>query len=554
MKARLSRQSIGLVYILLLALALRLGLAFVPRVIRWDEPDYLWLGQSLFSGGGYTINGVPELHYTPLLPLLSGPIALLSGNPELGTIFWFVLLGVFACLPVYWIARRVYGERVALVAALLVAVFPSLSSWILFWGTMTEPLYIALTLSALCALMAALDNDKLWAFVLTGALLGLAFLARPEGTVWLGVYGVMALLVLALDGRLRHWRAWGSLALMLAAALLVASPYMAYLHRETGKVMVTGKLSITYDIGQAVMENDPVLYDKVTASIDEVTGEILWWSSSRFERSTLDLVRDDPRGFLRRIWTNLGQLRDALLSPTVFPILLLPPIFLGWFAHPWDRRRLRYELMLILAAVPVLSFLPFHIEERFFSPVFPILIIWAAVGLWEGGAWLVATVGQWRLGEVDGAGLRRLYDRWQPIVVGGLTALLCLYLGYGHVRVIRRGTQGLGYAHKVAGLWLRENTPADASIMSRDLAISLYAERGFVVSPRAEYPAYLAYGRRHGATHLVVDEREMHILRPHLAFLSDDSNPPPELEPVFSASDNNGRTIIYRIKDGSDDS
>ena len=549
MKARLSRQSIGLIHILLLAFLVRLGLAFVPRVIRWDEPDYLWLGISLFSGGGYTINGVPELHYTPLLPLLSGPIALLTGNPELGTTVWFVLLGTLICLPVYWVARRVYGERVALLAALLVAVLPALSSWMLFWGTMTEPLYILLTVSALCSLMAALDSDKLWAYALTGGLLGLAFLARPEGIIWLGAYVALPLLVLALDRRLVRWRALLSMGLIVASAALIASPYMAFMHRETGKVMVTGKLSITYDIGQAVMEDDPVQYDRVTASIDEETGEILWWSSGRFERSTMDLVFDDPQAFLQRTWANVSSMRDALLAPTVLPMLFLPPIFLGWFAQPWNRRRLRYELMLLIGALPVLSFLPFHVETRFFSPALPILIIWTAAGLWEVGAWLVETAGQWRTGRLDGDGRKRLYERWQPITVAALTVLICVYLGYGHWRVIRRGTQGLGYAHKAAGLWLRENAPEDASIMSRDLAISLYAERGFVVSPRAEYPVYLAYGRQHGATHLVVDEREMHILRPHLAFLSDDANPPPELEPVFSASDDNGRTIVYRIKD-----
>jgi hypothetical protein len=85
--------------------------------------------------------------------------------------------------------------------------------------------------------------------------------------------------------------------------------------------------------------------------------------------------------------------------------------------------------------------------------------------------------------------------------------------------------------------------------MSRDLAVSLYAERGFVVSPRADYAAYLAYARRKGATHLLVDERELRVLRPHLAFLLDDANPPTELAPVYVGGDTHGRIIVYQIKD-----
>ena len=97
--------------------------------------------------------------------------------------------------------------------------------------------------------------------------------------------------------------------------------------------------------------------------------------------------------------------------------------------------------------------------------------------------------------------------------------------------------------------WLREHAPADAKVMTRDLAVALYAERGFVPSPRAEYDAYLDYARRKGATYLVVDEHELRVLRPHLAFLLNDANPPPELLPLFAAVDGRGRTIVYQIKD-----
>ncbi len=72
---------------------------------------------------------------------------------------------------------------------------------------------------------------------------------------------------------------------------------------------------------------------------------------------------------------------------------------------------------------------------------------------------------------------------------------------------------------------------------------------GFVASPRADYGDYLAYARRKGADYLLVDERELLVLRPHLSFLLDDAHPPVELEPVFKSRDGKGLTIVYRIKD-----
>jgi 4-amino-4-deoxy-L-arabinose transferase-like glycosyltransferase len=537
------RELVWLSVVVLAALVFRVALASLPRVIRWDEPDYLWLGRSLLSGHGYTIVGVPELHYTPLFPLLAGAIYRLSGNAELGSSFWYVLLGALVTVPIYFLARRIYGRQVALLSAALVAFFPALSSAVLYWGTMTEPLFIFWIYCALWAAAVAVDEHKIWAYALTGALLCLAYLSRPEGLVWFAALGALWVLVWIWQKRFLRWHTLACLIVYVVTFVLLAIPYAAFMHAHTGRWMATGKLSITYDIGEAVMARDPVLYDKVTASIDSTSGEILWWSNKRFERSLLNILLDDPAKFLQRTWDNLRQLRGAIFSASIFPLFLLAPVILGWFKDPWDRRRLRHEALLAFGGLPVLAFLPFHIEIRFFSPAFPALLIWVAAGLWTIGAWAVETVAHWRRTLRPGATIR-----WQTIVVIVLTILLAGYLGFVHVHTIQRGMGDLPYAHKAAGLWLKENTPREAAIMSRDLAVSLYAERGFVVSPRADYKDYLDYAQRKGATYLLVDERELRVLRPYLAFLLDDAAPPPELEPVFSVMDEHGRTIVYRIK------
>jgi hypothetical protein len=568
------KQTLRVVAIIALAALFRAGLVALPRVIRWDEPNYLWLGRALFTGRPYSISGVPELHYTPLLPLLSGSIYVATGNPELGSDVWMVLFGALTALPIYAIARRLFNIRVALLSALLVAFFPTQSSAVLYWGTMTEPLFVFLIFAAAWAVMMALDGDRLWAWPLAGGLLSLAYLARPEGLVWFAGFGVfLALTVLSRILNVPEALSTGGqdaaksaqplktaarFGLYVATFALVAAPYAAFLWRETGSLMLTGKLSITHDIGGAVLERNPVLYDQVSASLDE-HGEILWWSESRFHRGVLDIIRENPRGFAERIWGNLRQMRDNLFSSLVFPLFLLMPIILGWFRRPWTRRRLWGEALLAFSALPVLSFIPFHIEVRFFAPALPVLLIWVAVGVDAIGDWVAETLEHWRPphGGIARRRIRQMpdaeeidhLDRSKAVTMMIIAVLLLLFIGATHVRVIRRGLQDLAFAHKEAGLWLKENTSPEASIMSRDLAISLYAERGFVASPRAEYAQWLGYARRKGATHVVVDERELSVLRPHLAFLLDQQNPPHNLEPVFSAHDARGVTIVYRIKD-----
>jgi hypothetical protein len=330
------------------------------------------------------------------------------------------------------------------------------------------------------------------------------------------------------------------LLLYVGCFLLLALPYTFFLHSFSGKWMTTGKLSITYDIGEAVLERDPVLYDQVINTLDPATGEVLWWSGRRFERSLTEVFMEDPLKFLTRTLRNANQMHDAALSRRVFPLFLFAPVLLGWFRQPWERHRLRHEALLWCGVLPVLAFLPFHVEVRFFSPAFPALLIWVAVGLVAMGDWAVETLAAWS---------SKPRPAWRARVVALLLLPLLAYFALIQVRVVQSGMNDLSYGHKEAGLWLRDHAPAKAAIMSRDLAVSLYAERAFVVSPRAEYDAYLAYARRKGAGYLVVGDRELRLLRPHLAFLLDVSNPPPELEPVYQTHETRGRTIVYRIKD-----
>jgi len=329
--------------------------------------------------------------------------------------------------------------------------------------------------------------------------------------------------------------------------VLVATPYALYVHQQSGKWMATGKLAITYDIGEAVQTRNPVLYDKVTASLDPESGEIRWWSAARFDKSLLDVFLEDPAAFLTRMWGNVPQMMAAVFAISIFPLFLLGPVLLAWFQRPWLRQRFLYEGLLWVGVLPVLSFLVFHVEVRFFAPALPAMLIWVACGLWALSEWFAETVHNW--GRADAREPKR--TRWRSL--GQFLAVACLlaFAGLMHIRVVAQGSGDLAYAHKQVGQWLYVNSPEDAAVMSRDLAISIYAERGFVASPRAEYREYIDYARRHGATHIVVDEQELRSIRPHLAFLLDDANPPPDLERVYGASDQKGRIIVYRLREAS---
>jgi hypothetical protein len=91
--------------------------------------------------------------------------------------------------------------------------------------------------------------------------------------------------------------------------------------------------------------------------------------------------------------------------------------------------------------------------------------------------------------------------------------------------------------------------------MTRHTEIGLYSGRRLVASPNASLDQVLAYGRRNGASYLVVDDREITTLRPQLSILLDPAHAPSELEYVRTFGDVGGaaslccRTLIYRLRE-----
>ncbi len=532
--------------IALLALAVRLALVlWADRAIRWDEPDYLTLARNLATGRGFSVAGHPELHYAPLFPLAAGLFYRLLGDLKAASDAVYVLAGAALIVPLFALARRLFGGRVALAAGLLVALCPALNGWVLYWGTMTEPLYLLCVFAGLGFTWAAAEEGRVGPAVAAGACFALAYLTRPEGSFYAAL-GAGALVVGILARRqARSGRAWVALGGFVLAAILVALPYLVYIRAHTGRWMVSGKLGVTYDIGRAVLARDPAEYDRVTASLDSTGREIIWYSPERFQRDLAAELAASPMEALRRVWANLRLLLGAWFDITVFPTLLLIFVGLAWFAQPWDRRRAVAELYWAAGLLPLLAaFLPFHVEIRFFAPALPIALAWVGRGAVVLGDWAADTA-RALLGE-------RLLAAWlQRLLVALPAVLVCVAFVGLTVVAVGEGRRNTDFGHREAGLWLKGHAPQGSVVMARDLAIALYAGLNWVPSPRAEMPRFLDYARAHGVDYVVVDEREVSVIRPHLKALLQPETAPAELRLAYQFAGNKGRTLVYALEGGA---
>ncbi len=518
----------------------RAVLASLPRVIRWDEPDYLWLGRSLFSGQGYTIGPYHDLHYTPLLPVLVGPLTRLLPDLEWASAFWYVVLGAALVWPVYALGRATFGPSVARGAAVLTACFPALTILPLYWGTMTEPPYLLFLFMGLCAAHGAWQDGGLREHILAGAALALAYLTRPEGALAFAGVGAFLLAAAGLGGRWRDRAFWARFGAFLLAWLLVAGPYLLYLRAESGRWLLTGKVGVTLALGEGVVDRDPAAYDRAIASLDAEGEEIIWFSPQRFQEPGLfQQMREAPGAVVRRVAYNLRSWYGTFFARQMFPSPLVVLVVLGFFATPWTRRRLGDHLFLAVACLPPFAFLFLHIEARFFAPLVPVLLLWAAVGVEVLGQWLRGTWGVLVHGRSEREG-----PAWMGFLPWAGVVLLLLALWPG---TLAAGRATLDFGHKEMGLWLREHTPPEAVVMARDLAVPLYAGRGYAPAPHASYEEILRYAGRHGAGYWATDAYELTRVKPHLAHLLDPAQRPPGLEVVYQAESGHGLNLVFRL-------
>jgi len=536
--------------LVLISLALHLLFVCRPRVVWGDEPFYLWLGRNWLTGHGYQFLGFTDVHHPPLYPLLSGLLYLLTRNLELASNLLYLLFGPLLVLPLYGIGRRLYGAPAGLASGLLTALWPAFNAAVPWWGTMTEPpFYFFVALGLWAAVVAAgfapqgrevepeedeVAGRQLWAWGLAGLAFGLAYLTRPEGIWYMPVVG--AALLIGVWAQRTPWRRWLPAGLLYVAGFLVCFiPYAIHTRIHTGAWMVSEKVGITFQDSMALARGNLAEHDRILWQLDSTGRRVFFFSPESFHLSMWDEIRANPRGYAGMIYLNIRALLDRFFTVEDFVPALLPLLGLGLFGTPWDRRRLRGELLLLASLVPPLTFLLFFIFTRYLSPMLLPMLLWTGLGL--------VRVCQWAM-EWPGAGSawRRL-AWWLPI---GVVAALLLAVHPLTLSAVT-STQAVRWEHRAAGEWLASHAPADAVIMARYPAIAFYADRRWLPSPNSEYGAALQYAAWHGADYWVVDANEA-AWRPQLASLAEGTPPGQELALVYSVPTAGKPVYVYRIR------
>lgn len=540
---RLSRTDwVILSLILALGTVVRLYYTTYTRVVWGDEPFYLWLGKSLFSGSGFNVFGYSGAHRPLLLPFITGALGPFVGGSFNASNLVYVLCGTLLAVPLIALARAIYTPTIGWIIGLISATYPALTTGMLTWGTMTEPLFFLWVAIGTYSLFLTFDSRALrWRdSVVLGSMLGLAYITRTEGLI-LVFASVAMLLIVRLLRKDKLKTLLYHLSVIILIYLLISLPYLIYIRNTTGRWSFLGAAGMAFVSMQGLSENNNAVFDKATWELDPVSQEVYLFAPESETEPLADAFLADPIGLLKRIRVGIRNAVEVVFNLKMIPWFLSVFAFVGLFAHPWNKRRFFGELALITSLSAPVAHIPFFAVERYLAGVLLPAIVWIGVGIWVVGQWLAGT---WI--NMCTQGISSRVQKFLSFVPTLILVVLLLFLGPQVWRVMQ-STHSFQPGHLAAAAELQTlgARPEDV-VMSRYPAIAFHAGTRWAATPAEDWPTVVEYARRRHARYLAIDGWEA-SLRPQLDFLMNPALTPPELR-YLTTIDSQDPVVLYEFK------
>jgi hypothetical protein len=451
-----------LLFLLAFAFALRVFLVIYPEVIYSDGTEYVRHAKEVLAGnwtGGKS---------TPAYPAFIAFIYLLIKNYELAGIWISVIFGTLLVLPVFYLGKEIFGERVGIISGLLAVVHPFL--YMNSGSVLTESTYHFFLATSVLFGWYAFSQGRFHHILLFSLFVSLAYLTRPEG---IGLLFVFFVWVLFIDPP-KEKRVWvkraGILLLAVFCFLLFSSPYIIQLRKELGRWQISKKT--TFSIGS--------LSDKEDTSFEAVALR---------EKINFSVFLKNPLTLLGKI--GLGLLESFYKFQQGFNPILFLLALLGWIKIFKMKSSYTFKGNFYILSQHVFFFafvFPFYwVVRRYASQMVPISIPWAAFGCLEVMVWI---------------------NRWfEKENLRKRVSLILLFLLLGgliiHGRVIHTKEHRL--IRRETGLWMKNHLPRDAKIMSRLPQEAFYAELPWIRIPEKNYEEILRVARSNKVRYLIID-------------------------------------------------
>ncbi len=402
------RFILALLAIFVVALLVRVGMA--ARFVGLDSPpdfdanpdqlDYEWGAYQLVSGNGLvTESGQPTATRTPGTALSLAPAYLVVGRSFTAGRIWFCTLSAATCLVVAWIAWQVAGRGAALLAAVILAVYPGHAYYAMHFVSEVPyglflPLAVALTIHQY-------RHGGRWIAILAGACWTMAIYSRPQLLllVPLSLLGILLALPVLLRYRAALCQQWLPIlrlwAVQVAVVAVLLTPWFVR------NAIVVGKPVMSTIAGQGMWgSHNPLTFADPTYRGDWVRmsdleaqfgalpeGEVARDAEASRRGRAAALSHWDQMPTL--VMYKLGRFLSPFLATTNATVriafaaawLAIAPLVVVGAWQGWRTSRAATIVLLAPMLATLVTVILFYGSIRFRDSIAPLLVTLAAVGL-----------------------------------------------------------------------------------------------------------------------------------------------------------------------------
>lgn len=492
---RLSNEKVFLFICAVVAFLLRFFLIPQEAMLHIDSAHYLTLGGKIANGDW--LAGI-HAYWPPMYPFLIAVASIFTGDLEFAGRLVSIAAGTLLVIPVYFLIRDLQGRVPAYYGTVLAVVHPFLvvsSGWVL-----TESFYTLIFTLVVFTGWKALRGCDNRLFFVTGVLLGIAYLTKPEA---IGFLALFVVLVPAAKFFCRKFAlrslAVGYLLLFVGFAMFCL-PYVAINHQKTGHWIFSQKLVGNISFVEYEGSNLELTNDGKTTRKDQVVGTyetetIQSENSISTIPGAFKEAKFDYATFLRLAPSNLKkEVREHIPTILSYPLILL--VVVGIFYRPWSIFRTAKEFYLLSFFIATLiGYAVSVVELRYLFPIIPILLCWASNGIVAFSGWVSIT-------------LSNLFRR-KRIITSVLIQLGILIVTTGYWFAFSISTQNeprqlAPWSEKQIGLWIKNNKTSPSLVIASSPLIAFHAEAKHIYLPNEELSTVLAYARLKNVNYVVL--------------------------------------------------
>ncbi len=368
-------EKLFLVLLLCLSFVIRVSLFRYRSLPEGDGCHYVRFAKD-FMRGDFS---APGLYWSVGWPSLITLFSLIfKADVELSGRLLNALFGTGLIATSYFFAKRLFNQRIANYAALLIAV----NLWLINYSTylFTECLYTLLIMLMIFLGWVSLERQKKRYYFTLGALLGFSCTIRNEAMVFVLIFlGMMV-------GR-NYKKAWLNISVLLLGLALFLVPLTFFYRHHYGRWTLGEKGFINFALG----EDSSVSFRVANELTDDFSSQLYVKSvSDEIRRSGLFAHLYKNKFFVDRLSLNYKRVllylpRQFLAIPFLGQALFWLFFLLGSYAcllkdKSW---RIKYLYLLLFPALALTLVSLCFMEERKTTPFIPIFILIISAGIYH---------------------------------------------------------------------------------------------------------------------------------------------------------------------------